>query len=246
MEDIKRIAGIEEIYLFDRVTSTNTIARKLIPRKRSALILAQEQTRGRGRFERRWYSPKGGLWFSLLLFPKRDIEPQLFTLLSSLALSQSLEELTHLPSYIRWPNDVLLDGKKVAGILCERIKGAMIIGIGINVNQEKFPPSLPSATSLKKETGKEYNPEHILKRFFSYFKYYEENLQSQRFSSLKEKIKEKSSLLLRFVTVDTGDKKLTGTVMDIDNQGRLVLRLDSGKELYLSSGEVKEVEWSSA
>lgn len=241
-EEIKRTADVDEVYLFERVTSTNDIAKKLTGKNHSALILAKEQTKGKGRFGKEWYSPEGGLWFSLLFFPQDRKELSCLTLLSTLATRRAIEELTHLSSHIRWPNDVIFNNKKVAGILSETFESAIIIGIGVNVNQNSFPPSLPNASSLMIETGKSLDIKALLIEILRKFREYYKTFERDGFDALRGEAKRYSSLLSKFVTVDIGALKLTGTVIDIDDQGRLVFRPESGRLLTLSSGEVKEVK----
>ncbi len=240
-EEIKKALGIEDVYLFETVTSTNDIAKKLASNNRSALILANVQTKGRGRFGREWYSPEGGLWFSILFSPKNHRELSCLTLLSALSIREAIERITHLPSLIRWPNDVVYNNKKLAGVLSETSKQAIIIGMGVNVNQEEFPPSLPDATSLRIETRRVWDTKPLLLEILLAFRRYYEIFEGEGFETLRKDVKRYSSLLSKFVSIDFGEKRLTGTVIDIDEKGRLVFRSESGRLLTLSSGEVKEI-----
>lgn len=164
----------KNIHFEDSVHSTQTIAQKLAldGAKEGTLVLAEEQVGGRGRLERSWHSPKyKGIWMSLLLRPNIPMmrAPQL-TLLTAVAVVQGVQEVTGVQAHIKWPNDLLINGKKMTGILTEvqadsdRIH-SLIIGIGINVNQqiEDYPQLLQeSATSLFIETNKSWDRSIII------------------------------------------------------------------------------------
>jgi BirA family transcriptional regulator, biotin operon repressor / biotin---[acetyl-CoA-carboxylase] ligase len=171
----------KNIHYEDSVLSTQKIAHRLayedVPE--GTVVIAEEQISGRGRMERRWYSPKyTGIWMSLIIRPQIPLPkaPQL-TLLTAVSIVQAIEELTGLVPEIKWPNDILLNGKKITGILTElqaesdRIH-SIIIGIGVNVNQttDDFPLDLQkTATSLLIEKGKEISRASLIKGIFSQF-----------------------------------------------------------------------------
>ena len=147
----------KEICIFDSVSSTQDVARELLNQGASdgTVVLAETQTKGKGRLGRDWFSPRGvGIWASLILHPKfANLSPEsgltAISLTCSVAIANAIRKVTGLRSFIKWPNDVLLHQKKVAGILVEMAGESIIVGIGINVNQEQFPESLrDSATSL--------------------------------------------------------------------------------------------------
>src|ERR1039457_2454343 len=155
-----------DIRVFEETTSTNDVIEKLARDgvKEGVVVFAESQTKGRGRLGRKWMSPaKRGLWFSVLMRP--DLRPQETTRLnvaSATALRRAIESQTGLKPEIKWPNDILIHGKKVAGILTE-LSGELdhvkyiVLGIGVDVNlsQGDFPPELRKlATSLKAELGK--------------------------------------------------------------------------------------------
>lgn len=159
----------QHIHYEETVDSTQKIANRLIYEgaQEGTIVIAEEQKGGRGRMERKWHSPKfTGIWMSVILKPNipPPKAPQL-TLITAVAVVQAIEEATGLSPDIKWPNDILLNGKKITGILTEmqadadRIR-SIIIGIGINVNQqeEDFPEELKSiATSLYCESGEKYD-----------------------------------------------------------------------------------------
>jgi len=160
-----------EIKKFKVLPSTNRKAKELALKgiKPWTVILAEKQTAGHGRKVSSWFSPKGGLYFSVIL-PKSQIEDlQTLTILSAFILAKVIKENFNLEPQIKLPNDILLNGKKVAGILTENVIGKevkfSVMGIGLNTNIKKFSKDLENtATSLKIELGKEVENEKILKQ----------------------------------------------------------------------------------
>lgn len=169
------------IYYEETVESTQKIAHQLasdgVPE--GTVVIAEEQLSGKGRMSRKWHSPKyTGVWMSLILRPNIPLTkaPQL-TLLTAVAIVQAIEEITQLKPEIKWPNDILIKGKKITGILTELQAEAdrihsIIIGIGINVNQqlEDFPVDLrESASSLYIETGETISRAGLIRNTFKHF-----------------------------------------------------------------------------
>lgn len=169
----------KSIHYKESVESTQKIAHQLVYENapEGTVVIAEEQSSGRGRMDRKWHSPKyTGIWMSLILRPNIPLTqaPQL-TLLTAVAVVQAVEEVTNLIPEIKWPNDILLNGKKVTGILTELQAEAdkihsIIIGIGMNVNQkeEDFPSELQStATSLAIEKGEKVSRSDLIKCIFT-------------------------------------------------------------------------------
>ncbi|MEH7523703.1 biotin--[acetyl-CoA-carboxylase] ligase, partial [Bacillus sp. JJ1503] len=169
----------KNIHYEESVDSTQKIAHRLANEDtpEGTVIIAEEQLLGRGRMDRRWHSPKyTGIWMSVILRPNLPPPkaPQL-TLITAVAVVQAIEELTDLSPQIKWPNDILINGKKVTGILTELQADAdritsIIIGIGINVNQQKedYPEELHTiATSLSIESGKKLQRAELVKILLS-------------------------------------------------------------------------------
>jgi BirA family transcriptional regulator, biotin operon repressor / biotin---[acetyl-CoA-carboxylase] ligase len=157
------IIGKKLVHL-QETDSTNDEARRLIKKGEGEglVVLADRQTRGRGKPGSAWFSPAGNLYLSVVIKPYRNYKQlSAVTLFSALAVRSAIVKLTQLPAVIKWPNDLRLHGKKTAGILAERLaSGHIIIGLGLNVNSTRssFPPELrPTATSLRRETGKKYS-----------------------------------------------------------------------------------------
>lgn len=156
-----------KIKKFKKLSSTN-IKAKEVEHEPWKIILTEEQTAGYGRKKDAWYSPKGGLYFSIIL-PKSTIEDlQTLTILAAFIVSKTIKEKFEVEPFIKLPNDVYLNQKKIAGILTENVLGKevkfSIMGIGLNTNIESFPPELEKkATSLKIELGKKINNEELAK-----------------------------------------------------------------------------------
>ena len=142
-QNLSELAQFGKIYLFDNVSSTQAITKGLVGKQEPALVIALAQTRGRGRFNRDWYSGPGGIYFSYLTFPNFSVKDKIarMTLITALALVKSLESLTDKKIDLRWPNDLIISGKKLGGILCETKGPGLIIGVGLNLNQTFFPAS---------------------------------------------------------------------------------------------------------
>jgi len=231
-----RVFG-KKVYSYSKVESTNDIAHTLAEQgaEEGTVVIATEQTKGKGRADHYWFSPSGGLWLSLILRPSMiSSSISRLSLLGALGIATSIKRMFPLLSPgIHWPNDAVINGKKVGGVLCraknEQKKVAFVImGIGVNVNIEEFPsPLCFTATSLKRETlscvpkdaFQHCLLEEIERLYFSL---------SDDSSALLEEIRLFSSLLGKQIKVKISQEELTGLVQDIDEKGRLVLRLESG------------------
>ena len=187
-------------------------------------VVADEQTAGRGRRDRRWFSPRGeGLYHSIILRP--SIPPEsapLLTLLAAVGLSDTLRSGYHIESDIKWPNDVLIQGRKCAGILLEmeprdREVGFVILGIGVNLNQRGFPPEVaPGATSLFLEIGRDSNVEEFRERLFEQMADGYEAFQAAGPRWVIDQWMERSTYAEgRAVWVELGRMKLSGTTCEI-------------------------------
>lgn len=139
------------------------MARRLASRAEEwTVITALKQTRGRGQFKKSWYSPEGGLYFSIILKPDREAEElKSLTRLFAQSLMTFIEKETGMAASLKLPNDILMGGKKVCGILAEKTGESLIVGVGLNLNIKKFPEDLP-ATSLGLETGRVFDKETVL------------------------------------------------------------------------------------
>ena len=214
-----------------------------------AVVIADHQTRGRGRQGRSWHSePATGLYLSTLLKPNLPPEKlACLTLMAGVAAVSAIHQQTSAPAKLKWPNDILLNGKKLAGILCECIAKsgntpAVIVGIGINLNHTSFPESIKdTATSLKLETGKNVDrADLILSLLQNLDSEYKEFLQGKR-ENLIHKWTEQSDMFGKTVTVYQKGKNQTGTALGLNPQGKLILQTPEGEQQLLDSGELLAV-----
>ncbi|SHH22588.1 biotin--[acetyl-CoA-carboxylase] ligase [Thermosipho atlanticus] len=167
----------DKIIILEKTNSTNDYLKKNYENFiNGTVVVAIEQINGKGRKGRTWYSPKGGLWFSILLKPKKNISPHFFTKLSSITIIKILKKYK-VDAQIKWPNDIYVNNKKLAGILTEsEYKNskllALIVGIGININNE-IPNELKDiAVSLSEVIGKNINISNFLNLFLKRFNTY--------------------------------------------------------------------------
>jgi BirA family transcriptional regulator, biotin operon repressor / biotin---[acetyl-CoA-carboxylase] ligase len=237
---------------FFKIDSTNRIAMELgyAGEPEGTLVLAEEQTAGRGRAGRSWHSERGtGLYFTLLLRPRlAPAQAPLLTMLAGLSAHAAIQGLTGLTPGLKWPNDLLLNGKKVGGILTEMhaepsVVRFVIVGIGINVNQEKFPPELASiATSLRKESGKMNYRLELLVRLLRQFESDYNRFLREGPSFVVERFQRASNFANgRRVRVETGAESYVGTTAGLSPEGLLLVAKENGPVLTVIAGDVSEV-----
>jgi len=233
--DLKtRFVGRRVLY-YPVLTSTMEVARQEAERgaAEGTVVIADEQTAGRGRLKRPWLSPRGNIALSVILYPDLPRLPQL-TMLASLAVAHSIEATTGLKAAIKWPNDVLVSGKKVSGILLEsNVKGSTanhaIIGIGINVNLPPldFPEITPTATGLADELGKKVSRLAVIQRLLVEIEQLYLTLSAGE--SLYEKWRDSLVTLGEKVRVSTGDNIYEGVAESVDRDGSLLVRQADGR-----------------
>lgn len=250
IEEIPReFPEIQQGHFYPSLDSTNLEAQRLAEARPdlSALLVAEGQSAGRGRKGRSWESPKGkGLYFSLLLRPKlKTPEGTLITLAAGLSLGRTLRKLGLAPILIKWPNDILLQGKKVAGILCEmksteNIVSDVVVGVGINISQKPadFSPEVRErAGSLEELTQKKWDKEEILKSFLRFFLPEIKNLEEGKKEDLISRWEKESDLLGRNLLANLEYERQIGTVLGLTPQGYLRLKMEDGSELQLIDEE---------
>ncbi len=237
------------VHAFDEVESTNDVARQLAEEGagNGELVVAELQRRGRGRRGRSWLSPAGSnLLFSLVLCPELPAAraPEL-TLAAAVAVTEVLRG-AGFEARIKWPNDVLVRGRKVAGILTElaanreRINYA-ILGIGLNVNLQKgeLPPEVAElATSLRIERGEPVPRVFLLAALLAALETWIEAIQAEGFAAVRTRWVELSATLGKRVRVDVGRGQLEGEAYDLDVDGALLVRDDAGKSHRVIAGDV--------
>lgn len=244
------VFGRQEILCLKETGSTNTQAKALADggAREGTLVLAESQTLGRGRKGRTWFSPKGeGLFISMILRPLMSpMDSSRLTLLAAVALAEALIDLTGLEIRIKWPNDLLCDGRKVAGILTELTTDMdavnhVIIGLGINVNtpRKSFPVDLrKKASSLLVESGRPHSRCKITQLFLECFEGHYYALVDHGFPQLLSRWKALSDTIGQKVRVEMIDKSLTGTIKDMDSNGFLILEDEKGLRHSILSGDV--------
>jgi len=238
----------KNIYAYAKTDSTNTLAYNLA--KEGALegtvVVAEQQQKGKGRLGRKWVSPTGGIYMSCIIKP--DIGPnevQEFTLVAALSVVDAIKEVTGVESRIKWPNDIIINKKKVCGILTE-LKAEtdridfVILGIGINANvSDKALPE--TATSIRKELSRRISRIDIIKSLLRNLEKEYFIFKDKGFASLLERIKSLSETIGKHVRVSSHDSVYEGEAVDIDEEGALVIRLDSGIMQRILSGDVSLV-----
>jgi len=229
------------IHYYDEVDSTMDIARELARKQcpHFTVVIAGRQKKGRGRLKRNWLSSEGGLYFTIVVRPK--IPPVLslrVNFAASMILAQTLRNMFNINAMVKWPNDVLVAGKKISGILSEmeaeidRVS-FISIGIGINVNNDPTPYE-PMATSLKKILGKEIPRIEVLKAFLHHF---EDALNDTDFDHVVSEWKRYTETLNRHVRIVTTHEVSEGLAMDVDDNGALILKLADGSMKKIIYGD---------
>ena len=239
---------ITSFHYFDSVTSTNELALNLKASEAAEglVIIGGEQTKGRGRLQRDWHSPKGlGLWFSIILKPQKDFDRiPLLTLIGALSVQKAIEDIG-IDTDLKWPNDILYNNKKICGILSQfRSSGKkikrVVVGIGINVNQKEFPKKLKDTSiSLRIIKGSEIKRENLLADILDHFSYYYQIYKRGNYNQIIDKWKTKMSMLNQKISLQTSaGKKIKGKVVDISNKGQLILELPDNTRRKFIAGDV--------
>lgn len=233
------------IHRFDRLDSTMHEAAELAANgcPEGTAVVASEQTSGQGRFDRTWYSPPGaGLYMSVVHRPKLcpDSLP-VVTLAVGLAVADAIARTAGVSCDLRWPNDVLVHGKKCAGVLIQLQDGVLLTGIGVNVNHAAFPPDLEgTAISLRQATGREYSIEALLAAILEAIDVHFRILFDAGKDPILRMFTQASSYVRgRRVVVEGIDGDLRGSTEGLDPQGFLVLRRDDGKRQLVLAGGVR-------
>jgi BirA family transcriptional regulator, biotin operon repressor / biotin---[acetyl-CoA-carboxylase] ligase len=238
----------KEIIHYKETDSTNARARELADQgaPEGTLVVAESQTQGRGRQGRAWFSPSGaGIYASLIVRPSMPSnEATRITFLTAVAAAETLLHLTRLDVKIKWPNDILANGKKVAGILTEisTEKGVVdyaVVGLGMNVNTPGFPDDIRMrATSVLIETGERFSRPEILREYLTREEAYFRRLRTSGFGPILERWKELADTIGRQIRVEMMDKTYVGCVENIDPEGILILKDRKGASHRILSGDV--------
>jgi len=241
----------KQVYYFDSIDSTQNQALKMAGESANngTVIIAAKQTGGKGRSGRRWVSPEGGIWFSVILQPKFNISiTTLFPIASALALSNALEKTFKISPELKWPNDLTIKGKKVAGILVDaslesnRIEN-MVLGVGINFNIDakqiekmlKGTPNFYGVASLS-EQKKKIKPIQLIQTFFIELEKIYNLLNTKQTKKIISEWTKRSSTIGKNVELNTRDGKIKGKAIRIDEDGALVL--DNDKNDRIIAGDI--------
>lgn len=231
----------KSLHVYESVTSTNDVIRDF-PRENGLTIIAKSQTNGRGRLGRSWASDDGGIYMSFMLTPPFEVaDAPVITIIAGLSVCMAIEKLIHC--HIKWPNDIVINGKKVCGILAQGIASngqtdTVIVGIGVNANTKEFASEIENtATSIGLECRKEIDENALICDILDNFEniYYNYDL-----TSIIDIFKEKCITLNSEVTVHfhSGKDDIKGVCTDILPDASLEVTTANGERICVSSGEV--------
>jgi len=249
----ERLASLESlgqrVEVHDKLVSTSSrlveLAEEGAPH--GTVVVARQQSAGRGRRGRSFASPLGGLWFSVLLRQKEDPSDAPTSLIAGLAASQALDEVGRVATFLKWPNDIFLDAGKVGGILVETSSGKAgprtVLGIGLNVNLSlmAFPLLLRGqVNSLQMKTGREHDLDELLLAILSWLEGHFLLRREGKGSLLLGQISDRMPMVGRRVRARVGREKVVGTVMGLTPRGALMVNTSEGRRSIVA-GEVEEV-----
>jgi BirA family biotin operon repressor/biotin-[acetyl-CoA-carboxylase] ligase len=229
-----------DVHAYDSVVSTNDTARNLALQgaKEGTLVVAETQSGGYGRRGSVWASPPGGLWFSFVLRPHLPPERASgLSIVGAVALAHTVNDIAGLGARIKWPNDVFVGGRKLAGVMVLSAgEGVVVVGAGVNVNvtEKELPdPGWYEATSLLRETGNRTTRAELLARFLAEFEGRYFAYRSPDHANLINEWRELSLVIGESVTATVGDETIRGTVFGLEDDGGIVLRLADGSHRKL-------------
>jgi BirA family biotin operon repressor/biotin-[acetyl-CoA-carboxylase] ligase len=243
----------KQLHYYQDLDSTNRMAQELARQgaTEGTVVVAERQLSGRGRQGRAWHSPAGvGLYCSLILRPVLPPNRvQLLTLAVAVAVSRAISAQTLLSPKIKWPNDILIREKKVAGILTEAEAAAeriahVVLGVGINVNHTaaELGPGLEGlATSLRLEEGHSVTRSGLAVQLFVEFEAWYERLKGRDSSAVLEEWRRHAATLGRRVRVLLGRTTVEGTALDVTNEGALVVEGNDGSRTMVHAGDVEHL-----
>lgn len=231
-----------DILRLGRVTSTQKVARDLARRGRNPglVIVAEAQTEGRGRRGSKWNSPEGGLYMTMVIEPKT--RAQLLPILAGVAVAKTIKVVAGVEAELKWPNDILVSGRKVGGVIAESgwagdKANIILLGIGVNINNP-VPKELPQATTLSLESGSEIDVGLFLNTLIQELDYHLELMDSHPEVILRSWTN-MNRTLGKIVTVTTvSGETIQGYAADIDEYGALILETENGKRRIVSGNLV--------
>jgi len=232
-----------KFFNFQILSSTNDKAKELAKKnKNNLVIISERQERGRGRFGRKWSSELGGLYMTVILKEKDLDKARYLTFIAAISVAKSVRKLSNLNAKVKWPNDVLVNDKKICGILTETVsekENYALIGIGVNINQKKFGKNITNkATSLKIETNKSYNIKNISKTIIKEFNKLYNNYKNKNYIKIISIWKKYSHTLGKKIKAETLSGVYIGKAVDVDNNGDLILKLNNGTIKKIVEGDI--------
>jgi len=238
---------VKNLLVFDELDSTNITAKELAlaGAEEGTVVLARTQNQGRGRFDRIWQSPEGGIYLSFILRPKVSAEKtSLLPFVAALALTKTIDSYG-LHATIKWPNDVRVNGKKIAGILLEsevigHSSNYVVVGIGMNLNIDitHFSTDIQlKSTSMSHELGSPVDYHGFLRIFFIQFGSFYKLFLEQQYNRIIDEWKTYTDTLGKTIRVETSTETLQGIASDIDQSGFLLLRTEQGEIKKIMSGD---------
>ncbi|MEM0466966.1 MAG: biotin--[acetyl-CoA-carboxylase] ligase [Candidatus Thermoplasmatota archaeon] len=240
----------QQLIFLPVVSSTNVFLKEGLKRRTlpmGTVVVAAEQTHGRGRFDRVWFSPKGGLYCSLSLRPKTVVKnTSLIPLFTALAVVKTLLKF-QIHSLIKWPNDVHIHGRKIAGILLEsevenNAVNYVIVGVGINVNISTFPDTLKvPATSLLQQLQKPVSLVSVFSEFIECFHHYYTLFLQEKYNEILYEWKLNSDTIGKHLVVRSGALEIDGVAVDVDDFGFLLVQTPDGI-MKVSSGDCEYLD----
>ena len=247
--DLKTEVIGKRIYYFKEIDSTQNFAQQIASDKKEngAVIIAEKQTGGRGRLNRKWASPKGGMWFSLIIHPKFEVSSStIVPIAGAVALAKSIKAILDIDVTVKWPNDITLNGKKVAGMLVDASFQAnnidyLILGVGINfdIDSKKLEkrllksPNFYGVDSLRKKND-ETSPKSLLKEFLVEFEKILSQINKGEKSKIVKEWMKRADSIGKKIVINTSDGKITGISQGIDADGALKLKSSNGiKKIFV-------------
>ena len=242
----------KEIHYFRKVDSTNEVAKKLAQEgaPEGTVVIAESQSRGRGRRGKKWVSPLGGAWMSIVLRPDTlPINAPQLTFTAGVAAAKTIKDEYGLDVGIKWPNDILIENKKVCGILTEistemNTIDYIVVGIGIdaNIDLNLIPPELrDTATSLKNELNEDISRMILVQKFLDNFEKMYDEFNRGNFQNILKEWRRYSKTIGSKVEVKTGTKFIRGEAVGVTREGALILELEDGSLKKIISGECRHI-----
>lgn len=231
-------------FVFDELDSTNEYAKKIAKsNEQGTIIVANKQTNGKGRRGRSFISEAGGLYFSIILKPGVSIEKVSFlTQVSACSVYSALKDI-NIDAKIKWPNDILVDGKKLCGILCEMscemdYISYVIAGIGINISKVDFEEDIKDiATSLKKE-GYDVDRLSLLWNILEYFEYFYQKFEKDDYGEMIDILRSNSSIIGKQINIISSNETKPAKALDINERGFLIVEYEDKSVDELNYGEI--------